>query len=489
MDRQDKYKIGLLSGILLFLFIPLLQNTLHFKAVKPLKGAYELTEDIKISKQDWLEGTYQAQKEKFLDQNFGLRNNYVRLNNQLDFTLFRKANVKKLVVGKGDFLFEDDYINAYYGNNFIGEKQLDERFKKLKAVQDVLSAQGILLEVVFAPGKATFYSEFIPDNWQYEKKQNNYEYAVKKCRENKIDYIDLNGWFLKQKNISPYDLYPKTGIHWSNYGALLAIDSLKTHIEQRSQLILRDFSIDNISFSDSLLSPDNDIGEAMNLLKDVPVLPMPYANYHWVENNLAIKPKALFIGDSYFWNIYYQGFTNNFFTDCKFWYYNETVYPEDAPERNVKKLNLAEELTKYKVIVLMATECNIHDIGWGFIEQVYDLYKEDVGGSLRKRIYVGLIIENIKQNKEWLADIERKAKEKNISVSEMITLDAVYIYKTEYSKPEVMALLDQNIERIRNSQEWMNDILKKALEKNVSMDEMIEMDAKYIYDTEIKNAK
>ncbi len=487
MGGVKTYKTGLLLGILLFLFIPLMQNILHFKLIKPLKGAYDIIDDVELSKEGWLEGDYQIKKEKFLDQNFGLRNDYVRLNNQLDFTLFKKANVKKLVVGKRDFLFEDDYINAYYGNNFVGEKPLDERFKKLKAVQDVLFAQGILLEVVFAPGKATFYPEFIPDSWQYEKKLSNYEYAVKKCKDNKIDYIDFNDWFLKQKNISPYDLYPKTGIHWSNYGAMLAIDSIKTHIELRSQLILRDFTIDNIFFSDSLLSPDNDIGEAMNLLSDVPVLPMPYANYRWVENNLAIKPKALFIGDSYFWNIYYQGFTNNFFTDCKFWYYNETVYPEDAPERDVKKLNLAEELTKFKVIVLMATECNIHDIGWGFIEKVYDLNKEDMNGSMRKRIYVGLIIENIKQNKEWLADIEKKAKEKNISIPEMITLDAIYIYKTEYCTPEVTALVDQNIERIRNTKAWMDDILKKALEKNVSMDEMIEMDAKYIYDTEQKN--
>jgi len=464
----------------------MIQGYFHFIEEKPLKGAFAKSKDTTINAEAWFEGTYQKLKEVHLNENFGFRTDYVRLNNQIDYSLFDKSNAENVIVGRGGFLYTGDYINAYYGNNFIGKKNLDDRFKKLKELQDIMSAQGILLEVVFAPGKASFYPEFIPTAWVTEKKLSNYDYAVQKCKANKINYIDFNAWFLQQKNISPYDLYPKTGIHWSNYGALIATDSLKNHIEQNTQLILRDFVIDNISFSDSLINPDNDLGETMNLLKDIPVLPMPIVNYHWTENSLAIKPKALVISDSYFWNIYYQGLANNFFTDCKFWYYNETVYPEDAPEHLVKRLNLAEELTKYKVIILMATECNIHDIGWGFIENAHELYKNDLKGSLRQRIYVGLILESIKGNKKWMQDIEHKAKEKNISVQEMMNLDAIYIYKTEYCKPEVIRLLNQNIERIRNTKEWMDDILKKAIAKNVSMEEMIEMDAKYIYDTELK---
>lgn len=486
MLKEEKYKISLLSGILLFLFIPVLQNILHFKWIKPLKGAYTEVQDTEFSITNWFNADYQTKKEEYINQNFGLRNYYVRFNNQIDYSLFNKANVAKLVVGKGGFLYEDDYINAYFGKNFIGEEKLEERFKKLKTVQDLLASQGTVLEVVFAPGKASFYPEFIPDNWRSEKKLNNYEYARDLCKKLRVSYIDFNAWFIQQKDLSPYDLYPKTGIHWSNYGSLLAIDSLKNHIQAMSGLKLRNFVIDNVGFSDSLQSPDNDIGEAMNLWSDIQTLPMPYASYHWQDDNGAVKPKALFIGDSYFWNIYYQGLTNNFFTDCKFWYYNETVYPESEPERNVKKLNFEEEIKKYQVIVLMATDCNVHDIGWGFIDQVYDLYKEDLKDAFRKKVYVKLLSENIRKDKVWLADVERKAKEKNISVDEMITLDAIYIYKTEYCKPGVPELLDETIARIKNTKPWVADIAKKAKEKNVSFEEMMEMDAKYIYDTELK---
>lgn len=482
MLKNEKYKIGLLSGILLFLFVPALQNILHFKWVEPLKGAYVEVGDVYLST-DWFKGDYQKKKEAYINQSFGLRNYYVRLNNQIDFSLFRKANVDKVVVGKGDFLYENNYIDAYFGNNFIGKEKLDERFKKLKSLQDYLLLQHINLEVVFAPGKATFYSEYIPAAWVTEKKLNNYEYSRDLCKKFNIRYIDFNAWFLSQKDFSPYDLYPKTGIHWSNYGSLIAFDSLTKHVEYYTNTNLKTFTITNIGFSDSLRDPDNDIGQAMNLLKNIQPLPMPYASYHWVEEDF-IKPNALFIGDSYFWNIYYEGLTNNVYEDCKFWYYNESVYPEMGSERKVKDLNLLEQIKKQKVIILMATECNVHDIGWGFIEQATEAFKKEMKEILRKNIYLQNITEEIHLTPNWMADITKKAKMNSRNIDEQIKLDAEYIYTTDYGRPDVIELTEDTKARILNTPPWVEQIKNKAKEKNISFEEMLELDAKYIYVTE-----
>ena len=374
MEKAGKYKAGLLFGILFLLSIPLLQNLFHFKKnIKPLDGAFENVSDTSLTVQSWLSGRYQLKKEEMLNAYFGFHNYFILLNNQLDFALFRKSNTERVLVGKQDFLFETTYIESYFGRNFVGKEKLGEKFKKLKHVQDILSSQDILLEVVFAPGKASFYPEFIPDNWRGEKKLSNYECSRDLCKNLNITFIDFNAWFVQQKKSLPYVLYPKTGFHWSNYGALLAADSLRKHIEKQTGLNLRNIIINKISFSDSLISPDEDIAIAMNLFCKIPSLPMPYADFSWDDANHPVKPKALFIGDSYFWNLEHQGLTNNLFSDCKFWYYNHTVFPESEKIREVKKLNLIEELKKQRVIVLMATENNIQDIGWGFIEQVYDL--------------------------------------------------------------------------------------------------------------------
>ena len=56
----------ILIGILIFLYIPLIQNTLHLKNyIKPLKGAYTEVPDTSISADSWFNGRYQEIKDKF----------------------------------------------------------------------------------------------------------------------------------------------------------------------------------------------------------------------------------------------------------------------------------------------------------------------------------------------------------------------------------------------------------------------------------------
>jgi hypothetical protein len=85
-----------------------------------------------------------------------------------------------------------------------------------------------------------------------------------------------------------------------------------------------------------------------------------------------------------------------------------------------------------------------------------------------------------------MVDIKKKAVKNNITIEEMINLDAIYVYETDYCKPEVLELINKAKVRIKNTKEWMEQIKIKAKEKNISEDEMLELDAKYLYDTELK---
>jgi hypothetical protein len=302
-----------------------------------------------------------------------------------------------------------------------------------------------------------------------------------------------------------YDLYPSGGIHWSNFGALLAFDSLRKHIEKNTHITLREFGITRVRFSNELRDPDNDIGNALNLLRDIKPLSMPYAEYEWLEKKNEVKPTALFVGDSYFWNWYYQGLVNNFFKDARFWYYNQTVYPDTLQEREVQKLPFKESVAANKVVVLMATESNIHDIGWGFADKVLNNFTSGnasayegsqttdhvdssaaLNTSRRKDIYVKYFIEEIRHNLDWLEKVKIKAREKNISTDEMVKLDAEYIYDTKYNTRDAINYTEGTKERIRKDVKWMKDVRAKAKAKNISVDEMLELDAKYLYDQETK---
>lgn len=132
----------------------------------------------------------------------------------------------------------------------------------------------------------------------------------------------------------------------------------------------------------------------------------------------------------------------------------------------------------------MATESNIHDIGWGFIEQATEAFKKEMKEILRKNIYLQNIIEEVHSTPTWMADISKKAKMNGVSVDEQIKMDALYIYNSDYGRPEIIELTEDNKVRILNTPLWIEQIKKKAKEKNISFEEMLELDAKYIYATE-----
>jgi len=493
------FDLTLLTGIILFLFLPLFQNTLHIKKwVKPLKGAFIPEKDTAFNWNGWFEEAYQQRKNKFLNQNFGLRNYYVLLNNQVDFTLFKKTNAEHVIPGKAGVFFEDTYINAYLGKNFVGEKNLKQLASKLKQAQELLKSNGIQLEILLLPGKASFFPEYIPDHYGSKRAVSNYDFISAYSKKIDLDLIDMNAWFKKLKTTTIYDLYPSGGIHWSNYGALLAFDSLQKHIESRTAMQLSKFEITKVNISEELINPDNDIADALNLCRDIKPLSMPYAEYKWSERTNEIKPRAIFIGDSYFWNWYYQGLVNNCFTDARFWYYNQTVYPDTLPERDVKNLAFKEAVSANQVIVLMATETNIHDIGWGFADRVIESFKFHEASQLsekpvlsqdlirRKDIYLRYFINEIRNTPVWLDKVKVKSKEKNISLDSMLALDADYLYETDYALKSVIDYTNETIERIKKDENWMKDVRAKAKKNKVSVEEMLELDAKYLYDTEVK---
>jgi hypothetical protein len=105
-----KARVIYFNLIFIILFIPFLQSVLHFSDVKPLQGAVVLSEDTVFSFKDWFSGHFQEKKEKYINDNFGYRNIFVRLNNQLAFWMFNKAKAKNVRVGK-DIICSKSHIS------------------------------------------------------------------------------------------------------------------------------------------------------------------------------------------------------------------------------------------------------------------------------------------------------------------------------------------------------------------------------------------
>lgn len=111
---------------------------------------------------------------------------------------------------------------------------------------------------------------------------------------------------------------------------------------------------------------------------------------------------------------------------------------------------------------------------------------------------VNEIRESIRKNPEWLANIEKKAKEQNISVDSMILLDARWLVddqdgkhldpsvlnKTTADTTNVQQRIRDMESKIRKDAKWMEEINRKAKERNITADSMIKADAIWMVDEE-----
>ncbi len=439
MKRGERNKI-LFVTLMVVLFTPLFQQLTRVVNETPLRGAIKKAEEPLFSWDDWFNGSYQKAAEKYLNTKFGFRNAMVRVNNQLYYSLFNKAKANGVVIGKKKYLYEYSYIDAYYGTDFLGTDTIHRMFMKLKALQDTLDKQGKTLLLVLAPGKATFFPEYIPDRYKREKTRTNLEEYVKQSTLYGIHYLNFSKWFVAMKDTARYPLYPKTGIHWSYYGMSLAADSMVKTLEHLRKTDLPDIIVKKIEVSRTLRDPDRDIEKGMNLIFPLPNFPMPYPVLE-VDTAGKTRPNALVIADSYYWQMFNEKLPHRLFNHHEFWFYNRQIFPKRKDGVQwANELDLTQELPKQDIIILLCTEPVLKRLFWGFVDDAYDVYFRP--GEYRKRhpewkrdkIKLEHIINSIRNDKKWYEKIVRKAKKRGIPVDSMLRTDAVYLLKKKAKK-------------------------------------------------------
>lgn len=372
-----KIKKILFAFVVVVLFLPMIQQITNFVELKPLDGSFTKLENPSFSLDNWLEGKYQVEQQDYLDQNIGFRPFFVRLYNQMHYSFFNQARAKYVIVGKENYLYEENYIKAHLGRDFIGYDKIEEKITKLQKLKDTLQTKGIDLIVVLAPGKGSFYSEFIPEEYEPHKKSTtNYEVYREKLSKSSIKLLDFKSWFSKQKKTSAYPLFPRTGIHWSKYGEMLAADSIIKYITSLSgNARMPQLIIGKVEHSNIMRDTDDDVEKGMNLLFDIKDLKMGYPQFKMQKYTSKDVPKVLTVADSYYWGMFNWGLSRDGFNEGQFWFYNEQIYPDSYKNPiNVKDIDIQEEVEKNDVILLISTDANLYKFAFGFIDQLYDSY-------------------------------------------------------------------------------------------------------------------
>lgn len=379
MKQQRTYKRLkqlVFAGIIGVLFIPMIQHKFRFFEEKPLHGSFEVSKKPSLTRNSWFSGKYQEQQEQYLGEHTGFYPSWVRFYNQWNYSFFNEATASGVIVGKENYLFEENYILAYYGTDFIGEEKIRETSRQLKLVQDTLRKKGIDLVVLLAPGKASYVPEFIPAKYSsYKKGKTNFEVYRSEFKKQTVSHIDMHTWFGSMKQNTKYPLFSKTGIHWTAYGQFLVVDSLTKFVSNSTKCDIPHFVLERIEVSDVALIDDGDIKHGLNLIYDVQDLILAYPKFHPSREPKKGDPKVLVISDSFYWGLFNSNVSHWLFNEGEFWYYDEQIYPASyEKEVLAKQQDLNKKLEENKVVFIICTDANLSRLGFGFIERAYERY-------------------------------------------------------------------------------------------------------------------
>lgn len=421
----------LFAGLFCLLCLPLLQKELPFFPEKGLKGAVTYQAKPKFSWRSWWHGSFQKNQELYAKDHVGGRASLVRLHNQLDYSLFGKINANGIDVGKEGYLFERGYIYEYLGKNFVGKAKIDENTRRVKLLQDSLAKLDKTLLVVLAAGKGSYFPEYFPEKFQnYPKTISNYEYYKQTLTKSNVNLIDFNQWFLEMKDTTSYPLFPKTGIHWSDYAEYLVADSLINYIEEVRNIDLPEIICEDVEWHNPPIKRDRDIEEGMNLIQTFDNFEMPYPKIRF-ETDGKTPLNAMIVADSYYWGLQNMGFTNQVFDEGHFWYYNNSIHPNVGAANKVVDVDLLEQVAKKDIIILLATEATLPAFAWGFVHNLYMEWFEPQQVVRQKKLTrVEQKINEIKSDASWMEHIREKAAQNGISVDSMLYKDAVYLLES-----------------------------------------------------------
>lgn len=422
--KQGSFNKIIAIVVLVILFLPMVQEAFVLFKIKPLEGEYEHPAKPTLKLNNWMNHQYQDSIEKYTKLHFGFSPFLTRLHNQFLYNIFYSTRNPSTVIGKKNEIYDFGHVQAYLGNDFIGETAIREKIDKIQKINDALKKFNTEIVIVLAPSKPAFLPEYLPNKYKKGDRMTNYSYYKFLLEKSKISYVDYSQVYKTWKNKKPYPLYPQCGVHWSEYGATLAADSMLRYIHQHLNTSGPVFTIDSVISSSHLSESDYDMGSTMNLLFPLQPYPMGYPKIS-IDQTSDKKLNILTVGDSYYW-IWYNivGFDKNFFKRNTFLEYYSKAHSIEWGSKDMNSINIIEESTQSDMVMIVCSESNLYRLGYGYIEDMYLKIPEI------NRLYQAKIEQhkkNISSDVNWLEQIKRKATERQISVDSMLTLDAIYI--------------------------------------------------------------
>lgn len=312
----------------------------------------------------------------------GLRNWWVRLDNQVNYTLFqetqRRPEGTHVVAGPGDWLYERHYITHAVQPGRMTEEQIRATLARMRRVQDKLAARGVPFLLVVAPSKVEVYPEHVPATYWGGRNpayvMTSFERARPLFAEYGLNVYDGPAQFAAWKHTMPDHLFTRSGTHWSYYSAFHVLKDLRERLNPVMRHPMPDFRLASLR-SRNPRGTDEDLLALMNLLVDEPYShPSPYPRLlAQTEVPRAQLPRILWVHDSFGWALIDLLYPANVVRPSESLYYFQSAYAHPGPRklsRDLRRTNWETYLRDYDAVVMVWTEIAFDFAGWGFLEAV-----------------------------------------------------------------------------------------------------------------------
>ncbi len=376
-----KYVLFASMMVLIFLpmwFVPALQKQFPHLQVEKIVGYFGATKKPNFYGKRWMSGQYQQAYEAYVKNKNVLQPTAIRLKSQMDYSLFGDIMHANILSGKNGFLFQKEGCEAYIGRDFMGEKWIREKAKKLEFITTHFQKEGIPFLVLLPPLKARIMSEHLPDFYRKNaSEKTNWQVFTEVLNESNIPTLTFS--FLEKENeTTPFALYPPSGQHWTKYGAALASETIKENLEEILKVEMVEMVWrDSVELSGAKVEYDNELVAGANFIWNPPLDPLPYPKIRYIESDSTIRPNVLSIGDSFYKLLYEFGIVDGLFAaQSTFWYYNHEVYPlrlVNGKRLTNKDLDILDEIRQRDVVIITVFEDNLERFDFGFVDMVYDL--------------------------------------------------------------------------------------------------------------------
>jgi len=269
---------------------------------------------------------YTNSAEKYFNDNYGFRDILIRVNNQIDYSLFKVS--KNILIGDNNWLYyKDSMEKTAVSLQQVNDSSFVEVVQHIKRINAHLKSKDIMLVVMPIPDKSTIYPEFNTRNTIILSKKNQFASFMHILKaDSEIHSVDVLSTFQSEKK--RYQVFHKTDMHWNDVGATFT--SIKT-VELLAQLNnmslswlypLKIHSYENFTGGQlaalALIAPHYELKLSTQGQKKYAsqLIPMPKKfDLHYkssFDQSIQLLPKTVVFGNSFTENLSDTGFVDHF---------------------------------------------------------------------------------------------------------------------------------------------------------------------------------